>query len=292
MVGLEIALVVIGILIFVGSFFITEKLSSSDKQEIAKISENEIKKVVKKQLDKSEILVKERLDDKLEAAVNEFAIKTDDEFVSKMNNMSEHSEKIIETMNKSNDEMIFVHGMLNDKHEAVKDLTDKLDKTKSELLQLKSDVDASVRELKTQYDQNIELKKAQEFTTGIEAASVEKPTVKTFEEELVEKISVNAAESEDVPEGFLEAVEINKIISGEALGNDAISTSQAGAALGDAASQNGGASSQSLENGVTSDETIENIINLYKEGFSEVEIAKNLGKGIGEIKLVLSLYNK
>ena len=33
------------------------------------------------------------------------------------------------------------------------------------------------------------------------------------------------------------------------------------------------------------------IVNLYKEGYSEIDIAKKLGKGIGEIKLVLGLYN-
>ena len=42
MAGLEIGLVVIGVLIFAGSFFITEKLSSSDMQEITKISKDEI----------------------------------------------------------------------------------------------------------------------------------------------------------------------------------------------------------------------------------------------------------
>ena len=34
------------------------------------------------------------------------------------------------------------------------------------------------------------------------------------------------------------------------------------------------------------------ILQLYKEGVSEVEIAKKLGRGLGEIKLVLGLFGE
>ena len=34
------------------------------------------------------------------------------------------------------------------------------------------------------------------------------------------------------------------------------------------------------------------ILKMHSEGFDEVEIAKRLGKGLGEIKLVLGLFNK
>ena len=33
------------------------------------------------------------------------------------------------------------------------------------------------------------------------------------------------------------------------------------------------------------------IIKLYNEGLSEIEIAKQMGKGLGEVKLVLGLFN-
>ena len=43
MTGLQISLLVIGIVFLVGSFFVSEKLSSSDVQEIQKLGEKEIK---------------------------------------------------------------------------------------------------------------------------------------------------------------------------------------------------------------------------------------------------------
>ena len=253
MAGLEIGLVVIGVLIFAGSFFITEKLSSSDMKEITRISEKEVQNIVDSRIAQSESIIKDRFDDKLEDAVNDFAIRTDEEYVSKMNQMNEYSQKVLETMEKTNNEIVFIHSMLNDKQENVTKLTEKLDITQKQLLQLKNDVDESINALKEQYDQNITLKKEQEFVTGIEATRVETETVKTFNDELIEKIA--DSNDEEVPEGFKEAV-----------------------------------TESSNESHTMSSEESE-IVNLYKEGYSEIDIAKKLGKGIGEIKLVLGLYN-
>lgn len=253
MAGLEIGLVVIGVLIFAGSFFITEKLSSSDMKEITRISEKEVQNIVDSRIAQSESIIKDRFDDKLEDAVNDFAIRTDEEYVSKMNQMNEYSQKVLETMEKTNNEIVFIHSMLNDKQENVSKLTEKLDITQKQLLQLKNDVDESINALKEQYDQNITLKKEQEFVTGIEATRVETETVKTFNDELIEKIA--DSNDEEVPEGFKEAV-----------------------------------TESSNESHTMSSEESE-IVNLYKEGYSEIDIAKKLGKGIGEIKLVLGLYN-
>ena len=257
MAGLEIGLVVIGVLIFAGSFFITEKLSSSDMKEITKISEKEIQSIVDKRIAQSESIIKDRFDDKLEDAVNDFAIRTDEEYVSKMNQMNEYSEKVLETMEKTNSEIVFIHSMLNDKQDNVNKLTEKLEVTGKQLLQLKNDVDESINTLKEQYESNINLKLEQEFVTGIEADHVEKETIKTFNDELIEKIT--DSDEEEVPEGFKEAVAAPIV--------------------------------ESVNDNNTIPYEENEIVNLYKEGYSEIDIAKKLGKGIGEIKLVLGLYN-
>ena len=41
-----------------------------------------------------------------------------------------------------------------------------------------------------------------------------------------------------------------------------------------------------------SDDDNDRILKMYKEGYSEIEIAKKLGKGLGEIKLVLGLFDE
>lgn len=290
MVVLEIALIVIGILIFAGSFFVTEKLSSSDMKEITKVSEKEIKNVIDKQLDRANPVIKERIDDKLEEAVNDFAIRSDDEFVNKMNQIGEYSEKVLETMNKTNKEIVFIHSMLNDKQEAVSEMTNDFNLAKSQLLQLKSDVDDSIKELKEQYQQNIKLQKEQSFISGIEATSIEKPVIKSFEEELIEKINTTSSNGkEEVPESFVEAVEIHKLLNNQ---DNEHSTSDVDGLTKEL--------NENIENKLDSsgfdtnskNEQIDTIVKLYNEGYTEIDIAQKLGKGIGEVKLVLGLYNK
>ncbi len=274
MVGLEIGLVVVGILIFVGSFFITEKLSSSDMQEITKISKDEIKNIVAKEVAKSDEVIDERLNMRLDDAVNDFALRTDDEYVSKMNHMNEYSENVLKTMEKTNNEIVFIHSMLSDKQEAVSEMTTQLDITKSQLLQLKKDVDEKIEELKAQYDANIKLQKEQEFVSGIEASNVESETVKSFGDELRDRIDEDES---DVPDELKEAIKFASSKGGEELRLDEML-----------------ANSESSDNNAddnTMSATEAEIIKLHKEGFSEIEIAKQFGKGIGEIKLILGLYN-
>ncbi len=286
MAGLEIGLIVVGILIFIGSFFITEKLSSSDMKEITRISEDEVKNIVNRQVAESDEVIEERLKEKLDDAVSDFAVRTDDEYMAKMNQMNEYSEKVLETMEKTNNEIVFIHSMLSDKQETVTDLTAKMDITKSQLLQLKSDVDLKIDELKEQYEENIKLKRENEFVTGIEASKVEKETVKSFEDELIERIK----DEDEAPLGFKEAVE-----SVESMGDPVNDEDKRLEALlnGENSSDSQGEMSSDMGNikkgGMSAEE--EEIIRLYKEGYTEIDIAKRFGKGIGEIKLVLGLYN-
>ena len=42
MTGLEIALILAGIVFMIGSFFVTEKISPSELEEVAKLSEKQI----------------------------------------------------------------------------------------------------------------------------------------------------------------------------------------------------------------------------------------------------------
>ena len=48
--ALQIALLIIGIIVFAGSFFITEKLSSSDVEMIKKLSQKEVRSLVDQEL--------------------------------------------------------------------------------------------------------------------------------------------------------------------------------------------------------------------------------------------------
>ena len=51
MTALEITLIIIGVVFLVGSFFVSDKLSKHDIDQIAKMSEEELRLIVNKQLE-------------------------------------------------------------------------------------------------------------------------------------------------------------------------------------------------------------------------------------------------
>ncbi|MBR5127732.1 MAG: hypothetical protein IKU69_04825, partial [Roseburia sp.] len=54
MTGIEIALLLIGCVFMIGSFFVSEKLSGKEINRIAELSDNELKRIIGKGMDNAE----------------------------------------------------------------------------------------------------------------------------------------------------------------------------------------------------------------------------------------------
>ena len=226
MTGLQISLLVIGIVFLVGSFFVSEKLSSSDVQEIQKLGEKEIKVLLEKEMKAAESKLEEMAKDKIDEKIESFAVETDKEFNNKIMSISEYSDTVLDSMNKSHNEIMFMYEMLNEKQQKVTDLTKELGLMQSAVTQMEASIDDKIEQ-------------------------VEAMSQKTVELEMPENIGVSEEDSSLQDE--FEAYNENEH-AGEGNRND-------------------------------------EIIKLYNEGLSEIEIAKQMGKGLGEVKLVLGLFN-
>ena len=121
MTALEITLIIIGVVFLVGSFFVSDKLSKHDIDQIAKMSEEELRLIVNKQLElaKNEIqlAIENGIDETTETTKRALERETNE----KINGISEFSDTVLESINKSHNEIMFLYSMLNDKH---KDLTE------------------------------------------------------------------------------------------------------------------------------------------------------------------------
>ncbi|MBE5897568.1 MAG: hypothetical protein E7281_07365 [Lachnospiraceae bacterium] len=226
MTGLQISLLVIGIVFLVGSFFVSEKLSSSDVQEIQKLGEKEIKVLLEKEMKAAESKLEEMAKDKIDEKIESFAVETDKELNNKIMSISEYSDTVLDSMNKSHNEIMFMYEMLNEKQQKVTDLTKELGLMQSAVTQMEASIDDKIEQ-------------------------VEAMSQKTVELEMPENIGVSEEDSSLQDE--FEAYNENEH-AGEGNRND-------------------------------------EIIKLYNEGLSEIEIAKQMGKGLGEVKLVLGLFN-
>jgi hypothetical protein len=89
MTGLEIAVLLIGILAVGGSFFITKGLSSNDVEEIQKMSQAEIKTILDKELRESDKKIKSAIEERLNDSFEELERKTDIETNEKIKEISQ-----------------------------------------------------------------------------------------------------------------------------------------------------------------------------------------------------------
>lgn len=225
MTGIEILLLVIGVVFYIASFFITEKLGPGELDKIGELSNDEIQRVMERELEKSVSEIEGKVGEEVEKALSKSERSMEKECNEKIMAISEFSDTVLENMNKTHNEIMFLYSMLNDKHT-------ELTKFSGELQELVKDLEKKDEKLAARLAQNLpvnetrtepmpELKEPPVFKEGIEA---------------VEYLS---------DEDFVGADDVNH--------NDAI-------------------------------------LALYKKGKSSIDIARELMLGLGEVQLVIGLY--
>ena len=218
MTAVEITLIIAGIVFLLVSFFVQEKLSPKDIENITSLSESELKIIVEKQLknanDQVEDAITDVVDEQKETTKRDLEKETNEKIMA----IDEYSNTVLESMNKTHNEILFLYSMLNDKHTELTDLAAQL----------------------------------QQFSEQM----------KNTENEVLENLAFAA---KDVQQKVSETELIDE--------SEAIRAS--------------------FENSQEAQDQInhnERILVLHQQGLSDVEIARELGLGLGEIKLVIGLF--
>ena len=236
MTALEITLIVIGVVFLVGSFFVSDKLSQKDVDQIAKMSEEELRVILDRQLEKAKAEIQNAIETGIDETTEETKRALEKETNDKITGISEYSDTVLESINKSHNEIMFLYSMLNDKHKDLTDLAANLQKLTTNL----HDVEQQMTE---------KTLRAQARLQQPEPA-IEKP-VKVQKKEI-------PVEKKVKPESIKKAVEVKKKPETDTEINDKNDNDA--------------------------------ILRLHAEGKSDVEIAKLLDRGLGEVRLVIGLH--
>ncbi len=231
---LEIVLLIIGLSLCIGSFFVSEKLSSTDKENLQKLTKEQIEAIIKDKMADAKVEMEDKLSETIDEAMEQLDIKTDRETTNKIMQISEYSDSVLESVDKSHKEVTFMYSMLNDKQKDTVEMTKKLSDLEDTLVALDSSI---AKKLDLLRDREIEIAEEKQKLEEAKAAPVEEKEPVSFTEALAEKFSEDSSK-------------VNK--------------------------QN-----DNME-----------ILTLHDEGLTEVEIAKKLGRGLGEVKFVLGLYQE
>ncbi len=224
MTGIEIVLLILGIIIFIVSFLIPETKQKVDGKALAD-GEERVKEIVDEQMKEAKEKLQTSVDETLDYAVAKTERSLERISNEKITAVSEFSDTVLEDIHKSHQEVMFLYDMLHDKQKNLLETAKEIERTRTIAKETKDELENTVQEAA-----NVEV---------LEAAA----TVKAAASEPAE---VSGTDSD---EGIKKETE-----AGEEINNN------------------------------------EKILEMHRQGRSNVAIAKELGLGVGEVNLVIGLF--
>ncbi len=246
MTTIEIILLLVGCVFMIGSFFISEKLSSSELNKIAELSEDELKKIIEREVNNAGTQMDDVIEQKIEEAGEQAERAMEKESNEQIMQIHEYSETVMESMKKTHDEIMFLYSMLNDKHTEMTSMTGDLQRLAADIRNLQENLSAKA-------GTSIRKPVAESHVVQqpvMKQNAVVQPMTETIDVQPEPEVQVNRFQEIQEPEQKSEKPET--------------------------------ADAQGMSNDM--------ILKLYEQGLSKVEIAKQLGRGLGEVNLVIELY--
>lgn len=310
---MEIALLVIGVIIFVISFVMPEVPMKKSDKEIAAEKE-EARRLVEQEVDTMRLRVGEATNETVGFAVDKAERSLEKVSNEKIMAVGEYAETVLEEINKNHQEVMFLYDMLKDKQTDLNNTIREADAAVKEIENAShSAMDASetllrgmsvasvsqkglTSEQKSVFD--IEIPDAppvvfehkESKTAGDTPKKGKALTQSKIEAQLLgidkPEDALAKAITADAPANIKEKV-VYDILSGGAYKEGNIvnvdSPSQGAATTADFEAMSGDITEAPANNN-------DKILSMAKQGFDTVQIAKTLGLGVGEVKLVLDLF--
>lgn len=306
---LEIVLLIMGIVIFIGSFLIPERKTRSGKEEVV-IDEKKIHDLVEKEVEEAQGKITDIVDETITYAMEKTERSMDRLTNEKMMAVNEYSDTVLSEINKNHQEVVFLYDMLNDKHENLKNTVTEVEKTAKEVCQTVKDAEINVRELTAREGSpepvSVEVQTAQqeaaqqpefELFGASGAFAPEKVTVAEPPKTPKKSAATAKARTKAVLETDRESTSKGQETAGKGMAEETTEKAAAKPAarkrttkpkteveVPDVAVSLDKAGKSGARN------SNEKILELHKAGKSNMAIAKELGLGIGEVKLVIDLF--
>ena len=269
----EIVLIVLGCIVFVLSFVIPVQKEKMSKESL-KDAKEEIKKIVDEAVKEAnsnlEDTAKEISDYNVEKAERAMERLCNEKIMA----INEYSSTVLESIDKNHQEVMFLYDMLNEKHNTIKETAETVEKTAKEAKQTAQDVMVEMKEAREPSIQMFPLDKFVEEDDNVSDA-IAKNNI-----EAVNEMGKETATTDDVVKQ-LDEIKTTKAKK-TATRKKSVKSKDV-----EAPDLNIGALGMKKEGSRNSNERI---LQLHNAGKSNVAIAKELGLGIGEVKLVIDLF--
>lgn len=276
MTTFEILLVIIGLILFGGSFFASEKITATKEQLKAAIDENEVKKLIQTQINNMNEDITQIILENLENSTGEVKRSMEKLSNEKIMAIDEYSDTVMEAIQKNHNEVMFLYGMLNDKNKEIKETADLITKANKGMNKKISEATTLVNKLDSQIafinqsnsKQTASLERIEKSTKAIEGLDKQLDKIEHTASQNLGDIDQSKGDSTVVKNNIKYDKESKQIESQ----TDHLDSKREGNETKNASYYN------------------QTILEQSKNGQSALEIAKALGLGVGEVQLVIDLF--
>ena len=311
MTPMEIALLVIGVIIFALSFFLPEGKTVKSEKDIQE-EQAEIRRLMEQELDGMKLKVNEAADESVDYAVEKAERSLERVSNEKIMAVNEYGQTIIEEINKNHQEVMFLYDMLKDKHTDLTNQVRKADAAAREIESLSASAKVATKGLQQELnvisvtkkgltdEQKAVFDEVDKFGSAVQPSqtlaqmvppmapqTVVQPTTQEMSMSMTSSIPTLQQSASIEPE---RKGEIRDVLTGMVY-------TQSDNGFAPLAGSNGAAvinvTPEPTAQNVASPEPVNNnqrILMLHQQGMATVDIAKTLKLGVGEVKLVIDLF--
>ncbi len=141
----EIVLIIAGAIICILGYLMPSRKEDMD-ETLQLISEDEVRKVVDKEIDAAKSHITDIVDETVTYAMEKTERSMERVTNEKIMAVNEYSDTVLEEINKNHKEVLFLYDMLNDKHDNLKETVSEASKTAEEIRQTVRDAEITAKE--------------------------------------------------------------------------------------------------------------------------------------------------
>lgn len=283
---IEIILIIVGAVVLIISHVVPAGKMDGNATQAPKIDEKMIRDLVEKEIGGAKSHINDMVDETLSYSMEKTERAMERLTNEKIMAINEYSDQVLNAINKNHQEVMFLYDMLNDKHENLVNTVSEASRRAKEIKQTVRDAEVTVKEAVGMITEdagiitgNIENTEKKENADGKPAAA-EAAGRKAGNSE-IDDVDKSAAEQDENTEFIPIAPKRVELVQGVIKEDETVSAE-------DNRELFHGLEPEDEKNYNNNDQ----ILRLHKLGKSKTAIAKELGLGVGEVKLVIDLFEQ
>lgn len=265
MTAVEVVLILIGVVFLLGSFFVTERLTPTEISRVAELSEDELRIVMEREMGVASAKISDIVDNTVDLSIDKVQRSMEKVSNEKIMAISEYSDSVMEKLKKINNEVTFLYSMLGDKHNELNECMAQLNELllecqalKEDALQKQAEAKLAQRQYQTMQNSRPSLQETRFVQEGSVGVNVS-PQPETAPQE-----------QQDLEEAFNEAIQME---------------TTAAATMKQAVQEMESAPAERSKDSIRDE-----VLGRFAAGEDIRNIAREMGLGFGEVKLIVELY--